>query len=640
MRIHTVLFRLCCVALISVCGGNSSLEAADEPRSDIQEEASSRKGASAIVQHSASGSIQRSIYLPKNASTSSLAMLLSKQYEGDSGVSVLAEPNANVIAIRASSEVVMQDVLKTLALIDKPAREVVFQVLVVEFNDKQIDSEKGTAQPAVDPRELVGAADAVQATLGKWIIAGHVGKVRRYSLTGHENQVCSLRLGENKPLVNGVTVSGATRTMMPTLIRDEVGTTIELTPRITETRDIVTSLTIESSDYESVERSIELAKDEKGRPIAVQAKVISRLRTSLTIPDGHANVATEWQVEPQSNHRPSLVLVMAEIVSSNASRKTATFDLSTPSRTAPVSTKLTPSNPTLPNPRPSTPDTPADPNVTPRTRSSNTDSRFKLFSGAASERVTALDEALKSRPNDLLMLFQRSLTHAELQQWEKAVADAKAAVEAHPDQVNPLVLLVELAAHRRDEQEFRRASKQLLDRFGDRADYGVQPRVAQACLLMPEWLDDPKRVERVLEAGLAVAAPNETIAKVVANRNEMFRGWLQLRQGQPLVAVKTLDEVIKRAETQTSERRGFDVSLTQSQLLLAMALKSAGDSARAEATLKSAEDAIKRWREPASTGAARSSASSLVNEWIRAEVLLRQAQTRDSGQESSLPTPK
>ena len=50
---------------------------------------------------------------------------------------------------------------------------------------------------------------------------------------------------------------------------------------------------------------------------------MSRMQTSLTIPDGKSRVTTGWQVEPKSNRIASVVVVSARII-----------DLNNPSRTA------------------------------------------------------------------------------------------------------------------------------------------------------------------------------------------------------------------------------------------------------------------------------------------------------------------
>ena len=140
---------------------------ADEPTARVASQAKADEAAP-----------QRAIYFPKHATASSLSTLLGKQYEGEAGVSIVAEPNTNVIAIRASSEATFQELLKTLSLIDKPARQIAFQVLLVELNEDGIANQADPKKRA-DPRDLTGPADAIQATLGKWVTAGQVARVRR-----------------------------------------------------------------------------------------------------------------------------------------------------------------------------------------------------------------------------------------------------------------------------------------------------------------------------------------------------------------------------------------------------------------------------------------------------------------------------
>jgi tetratricopeptide (TPR) repeat protein len=616
------------LSVLALGDGTSTGLKAEEPSSGVKKQ----------VEGNETGP-RRSIYLPKHASASSLAMLLHKQYEGDVGVSVVAEPNANVIAIRAESEADFQELLKTLTLIDKPARQVAFQVLIAELNEKPA-SEKGDSKLVVDPRELTGPVETVMTTLGKWTIAGHVAKVRRYSMLGLENQPCSLNLGETKPRVTGVTASA--RSAVPTLMFDQVGTSVEIVARITETRDIVTSLNIQDTWFEPIDKGIELAKDDKGRPLVVQGKVMSVLRTTLSIPDGQANVATEWQVEPSSNHVPSIVVILAEIVSADGPRKTASLSLPTPVWPVPNLGRPTTSNPIEPKSTSSLPQH-VEPNSTSVTRPRpNTDPKSRpAFFKTPGERLAILDDLLKKAPNDASNLFRRSQVHVELQQWDKAIADAKSAIAAKPDDVNALTLLTEIAAYRRDEAMFRNASKDLLDRFGTRTEYVVQRQVAVACLIAPDWLHDHKKAEGVLEASLSGtfsggAGQPEVFSKFFTAQQTIHRGWLEIRHGQSLAAIKTLEDGIQRLESVTSSRSPtLEFTISQGRLLLAIALQNSGEAARADESLKSAEDAIRRWRPDAKSE--RAIPVGHVNDWLSAEVLLRQAQLQIRGKESLNP---
>ena len=204
--------------------------------------------------------------------------------ETSTGVRRWLAPTANLLSIRATSPAALDEVLKTLALIDRPQRQIAFQVFVIEFNAKKSDGTDASAvKPEVDTDELTGSAEAVLSKLATWTTAGHVTVVRKYQLTAQENRTADLFLGESKPTVVGFTSNGTTGIATPTLTQLEMGTMISLMPRISETGEIVAKVNVQDSRLEAPEHGIELAKGANG-PIISRGIVISRVQTSLTIP--------------------------------------------------------------------------------------------------------------------------------------------------------------------------------------------------------------------------------------------------------------------------------------------------------------------------------------------------------------------
>lgn len=606
-------FRAVCVTL--VCGSQFSLLNADEPQ--LPSKGAEAKSLTAGESTEKGGTIQRSIYLAKHAAASELAFLLGKQFEGDASVRVVAEPNANVLLIRTSSAAVFEEVLKTLSQVDKPPRQIAFQVLIVELNARQGDGpEKSAPKTGVDTSELTGSAEAVLAKLGSWMVAGHVATVRRFTLTAHENQMSQLQLGEVKPHVNGIN-TGIRGQATPVLQMLPLGTIVTLTPRITESRDIITTFIIEDSHFEAKERGTELAKGENG-PIVVQSRVISTLRTSLTIPDGQSSVPSEWQAEPKSNHAPSIVVISARIVDPNAPRRVQTSNPATPP-SAPAPLPAPSNTPTLTAPAPARTRPP---------RSSSSSGR-----GTPAERLATIDLSLQSRPDDLALLKQRAQIHMEMQQWDKAITDFKTVIAASPGDAASSIDLAMLLAHRRDEAGFRQCARRMLDQFSDRKYQVVQRQVGRACLLMPDWLDDPKLAEQLFEHGLSISAP-AAFSKTFENRIQTDQGWWQLRRGQPLVAVKTLEECLARLE---KDERPDEVSIIHGRLLLAMAFQAAGNSSRAESTLKVAEESRAR---PRIDPTGQRVSPNFWSDWLHTELLQRQAQVQVRGKESDTEQPE
>ncbi len=321
----------CCFSLVFAASWPVLLARADEPRSTSATSDSDTKGSITKERVEREIPTHRTIYFAKHAAVRDLVFLLGQHFDGEAGVKLVAEPNSNLLSIRAASPAVLEEVLKTLAQIDRPLRQIAFQVLVVEFNAKKSDgTDASPVKPEFDTDELTGSAEDVLEKLGAWTTAGHVAVVRKYQLTTHESQMAQLLLGETKPIVSGFTTNRATGLSTPTLMRQDVGTQIMLKPRISEAGEIVAELSIQDTRLEPPEHGIELAKGAND-PIISRGTVISRLNSSLTIADGKSSVATGWQVESKSNHVPGVAVISARIVDPNKPRR---VEASEPTRAA------------------------------------------------------------------------------------------------------------------------------------------------------------------------------------------------------------------------------------------------------------------------------------------------------------------
>ena len=310
-----------CVTLVLGFVGNASAGGEDTKESPAAEASPAKQPLEG--DGVGAGTNQRAIYFSKHASVKELVTLLGQHFDGEAGVKLVAEPNSNLLSVRATSPTVLEEVLKTLALIDRPQRQVAFQVLIVEFNAKKSDGKEASAvKPEVDTDELTGSVAEVLSKLAAWTRDGHVATVRKFQLTATENRSTELRLGDMKPMVTGFMSNATTGIATPTLTVRDMGTMIELKPRISETGEIATDMSLQDSRLEAPELGIELAKGVNG-PIISRGILMSRMQTSLTIPDGKSRVTTGWQVEPKSDRIASVVVVSARIIDSNNPTRTA-----------------------------------------------------------------------------------------------------------------------------------------------------------------------------------------------------------------------------------------------------------------------------------------------------------------------------
>ena len=274
----------------------------------------------AVPAAEATAATSRTIYVSRHAGVRDLADWLGQHYEGDAGVKVVAEPNANLLSIRTATAAQMDEVLKTIAMIDRPQRLVAFRVFLVQFNTKKEGVE--IESPDVETEELSGPPETVMATLRAWTTAGKIAVIRQFQLTVPEGRASDLMLGETKPVVTAFTSNASTGVATPVLTMRHVGTTINLKPRISDTGVITVDAALMDSRLQPTEQGVELAKGRNG-PIVVQGVALSRMQVTLTIPDGQSAVAADWKTNPAAEQVPSIVVVSARIVDPNNPRKLA-----------------------------------------------------------------------------------------------------------------------------------------------------------------------------------------------------------------------------------------------------------------------------------------------------------------------------
>jgi len=263
---------------------------------------------------------QSVVYLPRHAAGQDLVSLLGQHFDAESGIRLAADPNSNLLVIRAPSASAMDDTLKMLREIDRPARQITFRFFVVEFAAHR-DAAKADAAPLdVNTAELTGSAEAVLERLHAWGRAGQIASIKKYSLTVLENKIGELALSETIPMTNGVNLNGPGRGVAPVTVMRDVGTTIMLRPRISQSGEIVSEMSFTESRISPPSRGIELARDGFNAPIIAQGIVNTRLQSTLAIQDGRSSIIAESNADAAR----MLVVVAAQIVDPNAAAKVST----------------------------------------------------------------------------------------------------------------------------------------------------------------------------------------------------------------------------------------------------------------------------------------------------------------------------
>jgi type II secretion system protein D len=97
-----------------------------------------------------------------------------------------------------------------------------------------------------------------------------------------DNQLGRINVGQNVPVVNGFTTQGALGQITPTVIRDDSGIILEVTPRITPDGRIVMQIGAERSNYD-LQNGVTLTTDALGNQIQAPVKNISRAVSTISV---------------------------------------------------------------------------------------------------------------------------------------------------------------------------------------------------------------------------------------------------------------------------------------------------------------------------------------------------------------------
>jgi tetratricopeptide (TPR) repeat protein len=136
-----------------------------------------------------------------------------------------------------------------------------------------------------------------------------------------------------------------------------------------------------------------------------------------------------------------------------------------------------------------------------------------MFGGAniPRDRLGSINRSLERSPNEPRYLLMRAQIYGSEEKWDEAIADYRKVMEIDPRNVAAIMDFAAILALRGDEAGYRQFAEQLLERFGNQASAAEKLRVADACLLRPEWLPNAAAAESMLEKaieGMPAEPPN------------------------------------------------------------------------------------------------------------------------------------
>jgi hypothetical protein len=273
-------------------------------------------GAPAAGQEGAAkGRWVRALYSGRNQSVQDLKGFLEDNYGDDGSVRVSAGPTANVLGIRATSQSALDEVLKTLEVMDRPARMIAFQAVVIDLAAPA----EGRESAAVDAGLLTGSAEDVLKTAQAWVREGKAARVRSYTLSALDNQIAESSTSELAPRVVGATFGArpfdpqrgeGPRGSMPQYKDEKLGVTLSVIPRITDTKDILCEMIFNCSELREAAGAEPAGGDKLGLSRVVQAKTA----TTVSIPNGRSVVVSGGNGTGTSPQGTGLLVVSARVV--------------------------------------------------------------------------------------------------------------------------------------------------------------------------------------------------------------------------------------------------------------------------------------------------------------------------------------
>jgi tetratricopeptide (TPR) repeat protein/serine/threonine protein kinase/formylglycine-generating enzyme required for sulfatase activity len=202
--------------------------------------------------------------------------------------------------------------------------------------------------------------------------------------------------------------------------------------------------------------------------------------------------------------------------------------------------------------------------------------------------------------------------YARSGQWDKAAPALARAVELHPSDVWPWWRSATLSLHTGDFEGYRRACREMIERFGKTDDPTIASHTVRVCLLLPDAVADLERAVKLADRNLK---GNEKYHAYNYNWLVLDRGLAEYRAGQYAAAAERLKQLSPNADGVHLDTSAFAV--------LAMAQHRLGQVEAARAALVNAQAIIaKKTPDPAKG----QPFGHDWPEWLHCQVLSREAE--------------
>lgn len=247
-----------------------------------------------------------------------------------------------------------------------------------------------------------------------------------------------------------------------------------------------------------------------------------------------------------------------------------------------------------------------------------------MTQGQLDAAIAELREAIRLKKDHAPAHFDLGTAHARSGQWDQAAAAFARVLELAPDHHFPWYQGAALRLYTGDVEGYRRACREMLERFGKADQPDVVERVARTCLLLPDAVADPERVQRLADR---VVTGTEKYPNY--RYFPLTKAPADCRAGRCAEAAAGLERFRPKAEGCSSDATAFAI--------LALAEHGLSHAAEAHAALASARALIKK-RAPA-PGRPFNSRDNWYD-WLHAQILYREAEALSQRPEKDRPGQK
>jgi type II secretion system protein D len=133
---------------------------------------------------------------------------------------------------------------------------------------------------------LSASSESVNVLIRALSARRNVRVLSRPSVTVLDNQIAEIQVGQIVPVTNGVTINN--NNVIPTILRDNAGIILTVTPRISQDGQVVMVVAAEKSLYSGA--GVTLLTDTNGRDVTAPIKDITTASTTVKVPDGQTIV--------------------------------------------------------------------------------------------------------------------------------------------------------------------------------------------------------------------------------------------------------------------------------------------------------------------------------------------------------------